>query len=160
MDIKNTKCYIDQSGKIENTKNLTVVAYSNGKSKSIKISAVEKRKLIAVFKKLDFKSKVYIYKIFAGLIFLLIKDSKIIDLVVDKEYPGQEPLIKDIIIKLFDRFKYQVPNIHFDLIGKENNAHVIAIETFRGNLKADIIINSKDIISLFYGKKIGRSSHT
>lgn len=39
------KCYIDQSGKVENTSKLTVVAYANGKVRSLKISAVEKRKV-------------------------------------------------------------------------------------------------------------------
>lgn len=38
------KCYIDQSGKVENTSKLTVVAYANGKVRSLKISAVEKLK--------------------------------------------------------------------------------------------------------------------
>lgn len=154
------KCYIDQSGKIENTKNLTVVAYSNGKSKSLKISAVEKRKLISIFKILDYPNKVYIYKIFAGMIFLLIKGLKITDIVIDREYPSQEPLIKDIIIKLFEKNNLAPLNIHWDLIGKNNNAHITAIETFRGKLKADMVVEHKEIIALFYGKKIGRSSHS
>mgnify|MGYP001576036606 FL=1 len=154
------KCYIYQSGKIENTRNLTVVAYSNGKSKSMKISAVEKRKLISIFKTLDHPNKVYIYKIFAGMIFLLTKDLKDTDIVIDREYPGQEPLIKDIIIKLFEKDNRISPNIHWELIGKANNAHITAIETFRGKLKADVVTNHKELITLFYGKKIGRSSHS
>lgn len=154
------KYYIDQSGKIENTKSLTVVAYSAEKSKSIKISAVEKRKLITIFKNLDYPNKVYIYKIFAGMIYLLTKDLKNVDIVIDREYPGQEPLIKDIIIKLFEKHGRISPNIHWELIGKANNAHITAIETFRGKLKADLITNHKELISLFFSKKIGRSSHS
>lgn len=152
--------YIDQSGKIENTRYLTVVAYSNGKSKSIRISAVEKRKLISIFKTLDYPNRIYVYKIFAALVFILIKDLKSFDVVIDREYPGQEPLIKDILIKLFQKYDLTVPNIHWDLIGKENGAHTKAIETFRGKLKPDIIVNHSEVISMFYGKKIGRSSHS
>ena len=37
---------IDQSGKVEDTK-LTVVAYANGKIKSVKIGSAEKQKLLA-----------------------------------------------------------------------------------------------------------------
>jgi hypothetical protein len=39
--------HIDQSGKVEDTNKLTVVAYSNGKIKSVKIGGVEKQKLLA-----------------------------------------------------------------------------------------------------------------
>ncbi len=147
------KYYIDQSGKIENTKSLTVVAYAGSETKSLKISAVEKRKLIFVLKKLEGPNKIYIYKIFAGLIFLLLKDCKIQDVVIDKEYPGQEPIIKDLILKLFQNNNIKVPNIHFGLIGKENNSHSIAIETYRGNLKPNIIVNSREVFELFYAKK-------
>jgi len=86
MGIDYSKCYIDQSGKIENTKNLTVVAYANGKSKSLKISAVEKRKLLRVLRITSERKKLITYEIFATLIFILIKEDKIKDLVIDIEY--------------------------------------------------------------------------
>jgi len=66
---------IDQSGKVEDTNKLTIVALANGKLKSLKISAVEKQKLVKTMRILDYPKKAFIYKIFAGLVFLLIKKS-------------------------------------------------------------------------------------
>jgi len=56
------KYYIDQSGKIEDTKKLTIIAYANGKTKSLKISAVEKRRLIKTMRALDYPQKAFILK--------------------------------------------------------------------------------------------------
>lgn len=154
------KYYIDQSGKIENTKDLTIVAYAGDKTKSLRISAVEKRKLIQVLKKLEGEKRIYIYKIFSSLVYILLLDSSIKDVVIDKEYPGQEPIIKDLIIKFFEAEGLKYPNIHFGLIGKDNPSHEVAIKTFRGKLKPDLIVGAKQVIELIYGKKIGRSSHS
>ena len=41
---------VDQSGKIEHTHSLTVVAYANGNAKSLMISAIEKRKLLTIMR--------------------------------------------------------------------------------------------------------------
>ena len=41
---------IDQSGKIEHTSKPTVIALANAKVKTIKISAVEKRKLLKQYR--------------------------------------------------------------------------------------------------------------
>lgn len=68
---------IDQSGKVEDTKKLTIVAFANGKIKSLKISAVEKRKLIKAMRELDRPRKIFIFKIFAALIYLLFKNEKL-----------------------------------------------------------------------------------
>lgn len=47
------KFEIDQSGKLEHTNRLTIVAYANGRIKVLKISSVEKRKLIRAFRELE-----------------------------------------------------------------------------------------------------------
>lgn len=44
---------IDQSGKVEDTNKLTVVAFSNGKIKSLQISAREKQKLVKAMRGID-----------------------------------------------------------------------------------------------------------
>lgn len=52
---------------------------------------------------LDFPKRTFIYKIFAGLVYLLLKDEKIEEVVIDKEYPEHEATIKNIIIQLFQK---------------------------------------------------------
>ena len=143
---------IDQSGKIEDTRRLTIVAFANGKCKALKILAVEKQKLINTMRKLDYPKKTFIYKIFAGLIFLLLKKEKVNEIIIDKEYPGHEATIKNIILQLFRRAKIKTPQIRFDTIGKQSNAHKAALETFRGKRKADIEIKPKQVLKLFYRK--------
>ena len=92
---------IDQSGKIEFTSRATVLALANGKVKSIKITAVEKQKLLKAVKEIESPKQNYVYKIFATLIFLMIRDEKIRTVEIDKEYPGHESIIKDTLIYLY-----------------------------------------------------------
>ncbi|OGZ35491.1 MAG: hypothetical protein A2815_00590 [Candidatus Portnoybacteria bacterium RIFCSPHIGHO2_01_FULL_40_12b] len=143
---------IDQSGKIEDTNRLTIVAVANGRSKILKISASEKQRLIKAMRALGYPQKTFIYKIFAGLIFLLLKNERIEEVVIDNEYPGHEATIKNIIIQLFQKIKIKTPQISFDTIGKQSNAHKAALEAFRGKRKIDITIKSKQVLELFYRK--------
>jgi len=154
------KCYIDQSGKVENTSKLTVVAYANGKIRSLKISAVEKRKLLGVMRKVDRSNTIYVYRIFAALIFLLIKGQRISDIVIDKEYPGHEGDIKNVLKNLFERTSMLFPGINFFEITKTNPAHKAAISVYRGEKKPDLVVKTEDILDLFFAKKKGRRSHS
>jgi len=148
-------CQIDQSGKIEDTQKLTIVAYANKKAKSLIIKATEKRKLIKIMREKDFPKKTFIYKSFSGLVFLLIKNENILQIVIDKEYPGNEPVIKQILLQLFDKANLKKPKIDFEFIGKKSPAHKIAIQTYRGERKPDIIIKAEDVLNLFYKKEKG-----
>jgi len=144
---------IDQSGKVEDTNKLTIVCVANGKIKTLKVSTREKQKLIATMRVLDYPKKIFIYKTFAALIFLLIKEEKIINLSIDKEYPGHEAFIKEIILRFFRNNNLKSPTIDFCLVGKKSLAHKIAIETFRGKRKPNIIIKAENVIALFYTRK-------
>jgi len=107
------KCIIDQSGKAEATSSTTVVAYANGKAKSLKISAVEKRKVLAVMRDLGLHKKLFTLRTFASLVFLLIKDEGIDEIIIDIEYLGYEPVIKNIILHFFRQYKKRPPEIQF-----------------------------------------------
>jgi len=144
---------IDQSGKIEDSNRLTVVAFSNGRIKSLKISAVEKQKLITVMRPLDYPKKTFIFKIFAGLIYLLLRDEKDIkDVVIDKEYPGQEATIKNLLLGLFRKQGRNIPLIDFTNIGRKSRAHIAAWEVFQGKRDANMIIKADHVINLLYKK--------
>ena len=151
---------IDQSGKIESTNKLTVVAVANGVIRSIVIKGVEKRRLITAMKNLDYPKTNYVYKIFAALIFMIIRKMGKDEIIyIDREYPGHESVIKDILIWLFAKDGHQLPRIHFSLIGKDSPAHHLAISVFRNETKPDVIITAKEVLRLFYApKKRGRRS--
>jgi hypothetical protein len=157
------KYQIDQSGKIENTSKLTVVAVANGVSKSIVIKGVEKRKLISAMKSLDYPKTNYVYKIFAALMFLLIRKFNKNEIIfIDREYPGHESVIKDILIWLFSKKSSSLPQINFSLIGKDSPAHHLAISVFRSESKPDLVTSANEILRLFYTprQKLGRRSRS
>lgn len=147
------KYQIDQSGKIEHTSQVTVVAVANGRVKSIQIGAGEKQKLIKIMRVLDYPNKSYVLKIFAGLIFLLLRGEKISIVEIDKEYPGYEGIIKNMILQLYGKFHFKTPEILFVLVGKESKAHKIALSTFQKKIKADSKAKAENILDLFYTKK-------
>lgn len=143
---------IDQSGKVEDTHRLTIVAFANGKVKSLKISAVEKQKLVKALRAFDYPKKSFVLKIFATLIFLLIKNEKIEEVVIDREYLGNESTIKNIIVQHFRKARIKEPDIIFAEIGKKSPAHKVALEVFRGKREPDMIVEAKQIIQVLYKK--------
>ncbi|MDO8514970.1 MAG: hypothetical protein Q7S14_00585 [bacterium] len=141
---------IDQSGKIEHSQVATVIAFTNGKQKSVKINSPDKQMLIKIAREMDFPKQIYIFKIFTAMIFILVKDENIFEIKIDEEYPGQGPVIKNILLNLYAKSKIKPPSIKFVLVGKESKAHIKAIETWRGNQKAEIIIEAKQVLDLVY----------
>lgn len=143
---------IDQSGKIEQTNRLTSIAVANSRILVLKISAVEKQKLIKTLKEFNRPHTTFIYKIFSALIFILLKNERISQMVIDREYQGHEASIKEMLIQLFQKAGKKIPEIHFDYIGKASLAHKAALEAFRGELKPDIVVEAKEVLKLLYEK--------
>ena len=144
---------IDQSGKVEDTQKLTVVCFANGRAKTLLISAQEKRKVLIVMREIDKPYKNFVFRIFSGLIFLLIKNEKIDSLVIDREYPGHEAIIRNILLSLFDKNKIKLPKVSFDQIGKKSKAHKEAIAVFQGKRKPDIVVRADDVLKTFFSNK-------
>ena len=135
------KIGIDQSGKIENTNRLTIIACSNKANKSLLITARDKRAIQSVFRKIG-QPKIFVFKLFAVAIFALIKDDlkKIDQIIIDREYIGYENLIKQFIQEVAQKNNNEIAkeDIHFRSIGKKSRAHRVAIEAFlrkRGDVK-------------------------
>lgn len=147
---------IDQSGKLENTNVSTAVGFSNGKSKSIIISSREKIKLQKYFRDIG-KRRIYIYFSFSALIYLLIKSEKSIEeMIIDTEYPGQEPLIKNYIVNLCgaSKKKFDKRQLYFKQIGKKSRAHYISITSYRTK-RGNVRVFAQDIINLIQIKRPG-----
>lgn len=142
--LKKVKIYIDQSGKVEYTSKNTVVAFSNGKQKSILIKARDKREIQRFFREAG-KPDIFVYKTFAILIYLLIADElkEITGVVIDTEYVGKEFLIKNFLMQIFQKrgIGFSPQNISFFHAGKKHLCHVAAIETYRKAKKPDVVIN-------------------
>jgi hypothetical protein len=146
------KIEIDQSGKIENTNRLSVVAYANGFCKTLLITARDKKSILTVFRKIK-QPRVFISKVFAAAIFLLIKDDfKLIDdIVIDNEYPGHENVIRLYLREYFNKneFHSEKINIYFRSIGKKSKAHDAAWKAYHKK-KADIKASAEDIIQIIF----------
>lgn len=142
---------IDQSGKIEQTNKVTVIAFSNGKHGSVKIAARDKRYLQDIYRRAG-KSKSFTIQVFSALLYLLFEKFKLerIVVVVDREYPGHEPIIKSYLIQLADKrgkIKLSTDNIRFGLVGKGSSSHGVASKAFKAN-RADFSVSKEEILSL------------
>lgn len=142
---------IDQSGKIENTAKSTYIALANGKTLIVKISSVEKRRLIKTMKELRPPHRTYIFQIFAALIFVLLKEEKLQEVFIDTEYSGHQASIKEVLVQLFERFQKKLPEISFGFVGKKSNAHLAAIGAYRGDIQVVFTVKAEDILKLLYG---------
>lgn len=140
---------IDQSGKIEDTSKNTIIAFSNGCFCSIMIKAREKREIQKIFRKIG-KKRIFVYKTFSVLIFLLIKNylNKIDQIVVDIEYQGNEGIIKNFLLKEIRKVRsdFQKENIIFRGIGKKSRAHFLAYGVAIGKKSADMEVSAKDVL--------------
>src|SRR3990172_4276102 len=98
------KIEIDQSGRIEYTSKLTVVAYSNGVNKSLLITAKDKRKIQAIYRRIG-QPRLFAQKVFAVAIFALIKNNlgRIDQIIIDREYTGYDSFIKQLIFEVAKR---------------------------------------------------------
>jgi len=89
----------------------------------------KKEKFKNFFEELE-NQRIFIYKVFAILVFLLIKSEvKEIDaIIIDEEYPGKNSLIKNFLLQEIRKIKpdFDRGNIIFQKIGKKSRAHFLA----------------------------------
>jgi hypothetical protein len=48
------------------------------------------------------------------------------------------------------KYGKNVPNIRFGYIGKSSRAHKAALDVFRGDRRADLVVGAKDVLRLLY----------
>lgn len=139
---------IDQSGKLENTNVSTVIAYSDHESRSILLAAADKRTVQRFYRDAG-KPHIFVYRTFAILIFLLIRDRahKIQGIIIDDEYPGWHFMIKNFLLQYLRTVQadFDKEFISFQCIGKKSGAHRKAYETFIEVQKPDMVARYQDI---------------
>ena len=148
---------VDQSGKVEDTKEDTVLAFANGITRTVLIPATVKRDCVTLFRLMGQKGSVFYLQLFAIALFFLLKEhgplfSKII---IDEEYYGREGDIKRYLLNLLDKHGIYVrqSRILFGYVGKASTAHAVAIDTLRGKEKPDKILTFAEIMREFQPQK-------
>ena len=141
--------YIDQSGKVEYTSRATVVAYANGKQKALSISAVDKREVQKVFRKVN-RPDMFMFRTFGILIAILIlpEIKQITSVIIDLEYKGNENLVKDSLMQALRKksVNFDKDLIHFLPVGKKHPCHTTAIAVFRGERKPEVKVTAKEVL--------------
>ncbi len=147
MDIE-----VDQSGKIENTRVDTVIAFSNSARAAVLIPAVVKRACIRTLRERDWRSQTFVFKIFAAALFVLILPylEKIDRIVLNVEYPERMGDIKGLLLKFIRRQRrdFTREQIVSHSIGKQSAAHKQAIGVYRGRLSPDMILTAQQILNV------------
>jgi hypothetical protein len=151
---------IDQSGKVEKTNKLTVVASASGKTGfTVLLSSSLKKMMCQEIKQLSGSarhSRFPLIKLFSFCIYLSLPHLKPDDsIVIDLEYEGRSHEIKSQLLE-FIREKYpqfKKEQIAFVQIGKKEYVHKLANETFRGIRKPDRVVSEADLNRLFGKRK-------
>ena len=144
---------LDQSIKIGDTKDPTVLAFSDTERFSILIPAEVKR---ACLRELGARGKsgtTPYLQLLAVALFLLLKGhlDKITLITIDLEYPGHGRGIKEHLLNLFTRagLTFSGEMIRFQRIGRRSPAHDKALYTLRGELQPDRTITTKELLAQF-----------
>jgi len=115
------------------------------------ISAKEKREIQKFFRKIG-KPRIFIYRTFAILIFLLIRSSlkEIDEIIIDEEYPGKSALIKNFLFQEIKKINIIFPKerIKFKQIGKKSRVHYLAYKTAIGLIQPDIKVGAREILRM------------
>jgi hypothetical protein len=141
---------VDQSIKIEQTSNYTVLALSNDEQFTIVIPAQVKRKALAFLRRRGWYGRRAILACFAAGLFLLLKRSKVqFDLiVVDQEYEGHERDIKSVLLRHLRSTGIKIPAeaISFRQVGKHSKVHRLAWAVCRGKRTPDHIVTLNEFL--------------
>lgn len=140
---------IDQSGKVEDTSKDTILSLTNGRSYSIVIPAKVKKKLQVFFRKSGTPRKyvLFVFSIGIQLLINVTPNKNTIDIFIDMEYPGKDPLIIGVLKKLMPANKR---NIYFTRVGKRSRAHYLCYGIATKRIK--YTKKTKDIKNITYGE--------
>ena len=137
---------LDQSGKIEQLNMNTVIAFSNKNQYSVLISKEVKQQAYRLYKG---KAKDLRYRLFCIGVYYCLKDyiheKELITICC--EYIGKESIIKSFLLDYLRKSYQSVDHkiIRFGKIGKQSNAHAVAIDVYRGNRKPNRILSLQEL---------------
>lgn len=152
-DVRSYSIAVDQSGKIEEINQDTVIAFStttssDGFTNSVKIPSKVKRRMFHNHKE-KFPSKFRMcLKMFSAAIYVVTNQEieKISEIVIDKEYEGHNGKIKNHLYNFYQDFGnigYEdIPDIKFGRVhevasGNPPRCHTIANQILKGEIEGD-----------------------
>ena len=143
---------VDQSIRIENTQENTVVAFANGIAFSMLISARTKRECLDILRMRYRKLRQPYLKLFCAALFLLLRKhiTQIHLIVIDTEYYGHDGEIRGMLLNYLRRIVPDFPKdaIIFKQIGKRSSAHHKAYDTHVGKLMPDYVVETKELVAV------------
>lgn len=146
METKSSRYVIDQSGKIEQTNNRSVIAYSNSTKYAILIPAKLKRQLHEIFRIHGFTVLDTYYVFSVGVYYLLANLNEKSIVTIDTEYPGKDKIIKKFITTLLEKNNKPSHEISFARIGNRPPAHYAAKDVFDKKKKPNKILTLEEFI--------------
>lgn len=150
---------VDQSGKVEKSQQVTVLAFSNGTHYSVLVSVQTKRIVLEeLARRRPERTRTNHHLLFfTTLLFLLLADhlSRISTLIIDVEYHGHDGRIKEHLLNLCRRhhIPFDPQSISFHRVGKKSPAHDLAIAVFRGERKPHRELYPEEILREIVPKK-------
>lgn len=143
---------IDQSGKIGNSQQDVVVACAGSSFRyTVRIPASVQRAFLWELR--GQVTKTTYTRLFALCLYFLLRDhiAQIDTAYIDVEYPGQDDQIRRYLLNYLwrDGIKIDKRQIVFAFVGKKSPAHSLGLETFRGNLAADLVLDLETILARF-----------
>ncbi len=143
---------VDQSGKIENTRVDTVLAFADGESYAILIPATVKRVCLEALRRRRKLARIRIIRLFSAALFLLLEPrwNRIYEVIIDTEYTGWEADIKAALVRHLQAKGLPLPEygIHFRRIGKESSAHKLALSVYRKEAEPGRRITAEELLKL------------
>lgn len=143
---------IDQSGKIEQTSLDTIIAIANDKHYCIILPKKIKRLLQEEFR-IRKKPRMFIFDTFCALlVIILLKVKPITTIFIDKEYFGNEDIIKARILEFMGKISNSdyIPDIDFTLVGKSSPAHILAAKVGNKQIKPNEVITLESISTILW----------
>ena len=146
---------VDQSGRIEFTKEDTVLALSDGVAYTILIPSIVKRSCVRILRQRGLSGPTFYVQLFAVALFFLLRGQMEGHprIAIDVEYEGKEAQIKEHLLNLLHREGIAVERdqIEFHHIGKKSQAHALALDTLRGRKEASRMLTEADLLGQFRG---------
>ncbi len=143
---------VDQSGKIEDTRVDTVLAFSDGMNYAILIPAKVKRIVTEQLRGRDKTKRGITLLLFSACLFLLLRDhlKQIERVTIDVEYLGKDADIRGNLLYHIYRHGLMLhkDQIAFRPLGKRSPAHTRALAIYRGEYKPNRRITTDELSEL------------
>lgn len=142
---------IDQSIKIDDTIDDTILAYSNEKHHSVLIPSNVKREILKEFYEKQKNKVIFKIKLFCSGLMYLIRDAINEDVIItiDNEFDGRENDVKGILLNLIWKInpRFDKRDLRIKEIGKKSKAHEVAKKVHNKAIKPNKILTKQELLS-------------